>query len=29
MQTSDVTAEQTSDEMEPVDIPGLIGKHAA
>ncbi len=28
MQTSDVP-ERTSDEMEPVDIPGLIGKHAA
>ncbi|KJF72224.1 UDP-2,3-diacylglucosamine diphosphatase [Agrobacterium arsenijevicii] len=28
MQTSDVS-ERTSDEMEPVDIPGLIGKHAA
>jgi len=28
MQTSDVPS-QTSDEMEPVDIPGLIGKHAA
>ncbi|MCZ7449547.1 UDP-2,3-diacylglucosamine diphosphatase [Agrobacterium rhizogenes] len=29
MQTSDATAGQASDEMEPVDIPGLIGKHAA
>ncbi|WP_281036722.1 MULTISPECIES: UDP-2,3-diacylglucosamine diphosphatase [unclassified Rhizobium] len=28
MQTSDAS-ERTSDEMEPVDIPGLIGKHAA
>jgi len=28
MQTSDVPS-QTSDEMEPVNIPGLIGKHAA